>query len=190
MCAHKFHPSRYSRLDSAERRRILPIEKILETLRPLRDLTVVDVGCGTGYFTIPFSKEVGSEGKVYAVDTSDEMLTVLKERVSQAANIVPILSKESSIPLEKGIADVIFMSAVYHEFEDRQRMIEELMRVSHSQARLVVIDWSPHSDEQGPPLEHRVPPAVVKEEFSAAGCHLARRFDPDPSFYGMIFTGP
>ncbi|MFC1547854.1 class I SAM-dependent methyltransferase [Candidatus Neomarinimicrobiota bacterium] len=187
MGAHKFDPSRHLHLDSNERSQILPVEDVMGILQPLENLTVIDVGCGTGYFTVPFSQEVGPQGIVYAADTSEEMLTLLKERIPQTANLVTVLTEESYIPLEDGIADMIFMSAVYHEFDDRPKMVKELIRLAKPDARFIVIDWNLHSDEQGPPLEHRVPKEIVVQEFTAASCHLFRQFEPGANFYGLIF---
>ena len=43
--------------------------KILERAGLKPGQTVLEVGCGPGFFTIPAAKIVGKEGKVYAVDT-------------------------------------------------------------------------------------------------------------------------
>ncbi|MFC1535677.1 class I SAM-dependent methyltransferase [Candidatus Neomarinimicrobiota bacterium] len=188
MGAHKFNPSRHLHLDTNERSQILPVEDVIGILQPLEDLTVIDVGCGTGYFTMSFSQAVGPQGKVYAADISEEMLTLLKERIPQTANLVMVLTEESCIPLDDGIADVIFMSAVYHEFDDRPTMVRELIRLAKPDARYIVIDWNLDSDEQGPPLEHRVPKEIVVQEFSAASCQLLRQFEPGANFYGLIFS--
>ena len=187
MCAHKFDPSKHSRLDSGERRKILPIEKILRRIRPLKDLVVIDVGCGKGYFALPIADEVGANGKVYAVDTSEEMLTLLHQLIPLSSNPEPVLSNECDIPLEAGIADMLFMSAVYHEFDDRPEMIKELIRLAKPGARFVVIDWNQRSDAHGPPMTHRVAKEQVIEEFAAAGCQLFEQFRPSRDFYGLIF---
>lgn len=187
MCAHKFDPSKHSRLDSDERRKMLPIEAILKFIRPLKDLIVIDVGCGKGYFAIPIAIEVGAKGKVYAVDTSEEMLALLHQQIPQSSNLEPVLSDESDIPLDAGIADMLFMSTVYHEFDDRRKMIKELLRIAKPGARFVVIDWNQRSDTQGPPMAHRVARQQVIKEFTAAGCQLSKQFRPSRDFYGLIF---
>jgi ubiquinone/menaquinone biosynthesis C-methylase UbiE len=187
MCAHKFDPSKHSRLDSDERRKVLPIEKILKRIRPLKDLVVIDVGCGKGYFAFPIADGVGVNGKVYAVDTSEEMLTLLRQAIPQSSNLEPVLSTECDIPLASGIADVLFMSAVYHEFDDRPEMIKELIRLAKPGARFVVIDWNQRSDAQGPPISHRVAKEQVIDEFAAAGCQVSKQFRPSRDFYGLVF---
>lgn len=187
MCAHKFDPSKHSRLDSDERRKILPVEKILKRIRPLKDLIVIDVGCGTGYFALPIATEVGAKGKVYAVDTSEEMLTLLRRIIPESSNLEPVLSDETDIPIEAGIADMLFLSAVYHELDDRPKMIKELIRLAKPGARFVVIDWNQRSDTQGPPMAHRVAKEQVIKEFAAAGCRLSKQFRPSRDFYGLIF---
>ena len=48
-------------------------------------MTVLDVGCGMGHFTLGLAELVGSEGQVIAVDLQPEMLKVASHRVKQAA---------------------------------------------------------------------------------------------------------
>ena len=49
-----------------------------------RGMTVLDVGCGMGHFTLGLAELVGSEGQVIAVDLQPEMLRVASERARQA----------------------------------------------------------------------------------------------------------
>lgn len=70
---HKFDPKKTGRLDSPERRKILPEERVLELLELGGEETVVDYGAGSGVLTVPVSESVPA-GLVYAVDESREML--------------------------------------------------------------------------------------------------------------------
>ena len=45
-------------------------EKFLKEVGIRKDQTVLDWGCGSGYYTIPAAKIVGDKGKVYALDKS------------------------------------------------------------------------------------------------------------------------
>ena len=156
-------------------------------MQPIQGLTVVDVGCGKGYFAVPLAQSVGARGLVYAVDTSPEMLTLLKEAAVGIDNLVPVLSEEKAIPLDNGIADLVFSAAVYHEFDDRPAMLLELCRLGWTGTRYVVIDWNQRSAEHGPPLKYRVPEEEVIAEHIAHDLGLVKRFKPGPDHYGLVF---
>ena len=47
-------------------------------------MTVMDVGCGMGMFSIAMAKMVGAEGRVIAVDLQQKMLDVLRKRAEKA----------------------------------------------------------------------------------------------------------
>ena len=47
-------------------------------------MTVMDIGCGVGFFTIPMSEIAGKQGKVIAVDLQPEMLAGLDKNVGKA----------------------------------------------------------------------------------------------------------
>ena len=58
-----------------------------EIFRPfLREgMTVLDVGCAMGFFTLPLAGLVGPNGRVIAVDMQERMIRSLKKRATKAA---------------------------------------------------------------------------------------------------------
>ena len=82
--------------------------------------TVADVGCGPGYFTLPLAKFLFS-GKVYALDTDQEMLEACRRRLDEArmSNVETLLCQEYEFPVEAGILDGVLVAFVAHHPEDR-----------------------------------------------------------------------
>ena len=103
--AHKFDVTKAKILDSIDRRKFLNPDSILKKAGLDSDTVFADLGCGSGYFTIPASLIVK---KVYAIDVQQEMLDIIGEkiRMEKLKNIEPILSEESSIPLPDKSVDV------------------------------------------------------------------------------------
>lgn len=44
---------------------------------------IADLGCGTGYYTLPLAESVGPEGKVYAVDSDEKVIQALKKKAEK-----------------------------------------------------------------------------------------------------------
>lgn len=65
-------------LDEATRRSGYNPEAILQDLHA--GMVFMDIGCGDGFFTILAAKKVGSNGKVYAVDTDASAIERLKQK--------------------------------------------------------------------------------------------------------------
>ena len=53
--------------------------EVLEKAGIERGQIVLDFGCGSGTYTLPAARIVGSEGKVYALDKDKKALAVLAE---------------------------------------------------------------------------------------------------------------
>ena len=81
--------------------------------------TVLEVGCGTGFFTVEISKLVGPTGRVYAIDVQPQMIKKIERRIKdqQLTNIIPILTGSAKIPLESNSIDVIYAANVFEEIE-------------------------------------------------------------------------
>ena len=52
-------------------------------------ITVADVGCGPGHFTISMAEAVGPKGKVYAADSDPKFIEVLKARSRTSSMLLP-----------------------------------------------------------------------------------------------------
>lgn len=68
---HKFDVKQADILDSPQRRVLLNPEGILRRVRVKPRMKVADVGCGTGFFTIPMAEIVGDRGKVFAIENQE-----------------------------------------------------------------------------------------------------------------------
>src|SRR5207248_7089933 len=68
--------------------------KLMKALKLKPGMTVCDLGCGNGFYTLKMAKEVAPEGKVLAIEIQKEMLDMLNRRAEKAGvkNIEPILS--------------------------------------------------------------------------------------------------
>jgi len=91
-------------------------------------MTVLDVGCGVGYFTIPMARMVGDSGKVIAVDLQQQMLDMLRRRAEKAGVIGQIeLQKCEQDRLGVHVeADFALVFAMLHEVPDQARLLGEV----------------------------------------------------------------
>ncbi len=109
---------------------------------------VLDVGCGTGYFTKILADLVGPDGRALGVDASSNML----ERARRAA---------PGCSFREGIAealddpdasyDVVVSSLMIHHLPDelRPQAIAEMFRVLRPAGRVLVADFRPPTGRLG-----------------------------------------
>ena len=90
--------------------------KLIDQLNIEKGMTVLDLGCGTGYLTKVLSECVGVEGKVVAVDPDIERLSIAKKLYS-AGNIEYILADDKSFPTNH--YDIIYCNVVIHWIHDK-----------------------------------------------------------------------
>ena len=168
--SRKFDPSKLAKLNDPKRLKILNPE-VIWTKADLRDAEViVDIGAGTGFFALPFSKKLKA-GKVYACDTSDVMIEWMKNNlpVESQRIIIPLKMAESSVPLPDGIADLIYMINLHHELEDPIMVIKESLRLLRDGGKIIIIDWKKQETPEGPPLAIRVTEETIESQMLACG---------------------
>lgn len=106
--------------------------KLLKSIGIEEGDSVLDFGCGSGYFTIPASKTIGSSGKAYALDRSAKFLKSVKELAQREnlENIETIKTEgRTEIPLGDNKVDFILLYDVLHYVEDRKGVYEECHRI-------------------------------------------------------------
>jgi ubiquinone/menaquinone biosynthesis C-methylase UbiE len=168
----RFDPSQAHRLDAPERLQWLPPAEVLKALRLQPGESIADIGAGTGYFSLPMAKEIGARGIVYAVDSQEEMLALLKKKVAHhcAGNLHLAQAEAGSTGLADGCCDLVFMANVWHEFPDRAVVLRECLRILKRPGRVAVLDWRPDVERMaGPPLDHRIRAADAAAELRATG---------------------
>jgi len=158
---HRFNPKHATKLNNEERRKMLPADKVLQYLELEKEDQVLDLGAGTGYFTILIAKQVK---KVIAVDVSDEMLQFLKEEAEkEKINNVEFVQHEiETLPFDKHIATKVITSLVLHEVRDLDQTLGEIQRVLKSNGKFMVIEWEKKVSESGPPIEERLESSQLK----------------------------
>ena len=93
--------------------------------------TVLDFGCGPGFYAIPAAEMVGDKGKVYALDIHPLATQSVQKKAAKKGlpNIATILSD-----IDTGLPDrSVDISLVYdaiHMIKDRESLIRELHRVT------------------------------------------------------------
>jgi 2-polyprenyl-3-methyl-5-hydroxy-6-metoxy-1,4-benzoquinol methylase len=94
-------------------------------------ITVLDVGCGMGFFSIPLAQMVGTNGKVICVDMQEKMLQGLKKRAQKKGVFTRIearLCSQHTLGLQDLAEkiDFVLAFAVVHEVPDPPRFFAEL----------------------------------------------------------------
>lgn len=90
---------------------------------------VWDIGCGNGMMTEYIAKVVGESGHVYAMDVSEEQLTVAAERIkSVGLNNVTFLLGDivSQENLPKGTADIVYARFLLMHLQHPKNAIEKM----------------------------------------------------------------
>lgn len=185
---HKFDPSHADRLLAEERRQWQDPNQILSLLGLGPGEVLVDVGAGPGYFSVAAAPLVGPAGKVYAIDISLEMLMKLGQQIYAAGitNVEPVLSRETNIPLDGGIADAALLANVLHEAEDPGALLTEVRRMVKGGGRLLVVEWKKEPTPMGPPVEERLDPAALMSLAPAAGWQVEAAPDPGPYHWAVL----
>ena len=97
-------------------------------------MTVMDVGCGMGYFTIPMAQMIGESGHVIAADVQQEMLTgmlIHAEKAGVKKQIEPRLCERNTMNIQDlyGTVQFVILFMMLHEVPDHERLVQEVYDV-------------------------------------------------------------
>ena len=132
-------------LDSRLRRRMQPPNELIKRSGITRNITILEIGCGSGAYTTFISREVGNKGTVYALDIQPKMLQRIQNKLNKAenkdiTNIKTILGNAYKLPFEDHAIDLICMITVLQEIPDKTRALTEVRRVLKSNGVLAVTE--------------------------------------------------
>lgn len=169
-------------------------EAIVEATGMKPGMHVADVGAGTGLFTRMFSRQVGNEGWVFAVDISPKFIQHINQESAKQGqtNITGVVCAENSINLPPDSVDLIFICDTYHHFEFPSSTLASAHRALKKDGRLVVIDFERIEGKTREWLMNHVRAGkdVFRAEIQDAGFKLVeeKKMDELKENYYLIFS--
>jgi ubiquinone/menaquinone biosynthesis C-methylase UbiE len=119
---------------------VITRERLRSVLAPQPGERVLEIGPGTGYYTLDLAEWVGAEGRVEIFDLQQEFLDHVSARAAERglANIVATQGDATALPYEDASIDAVVLTAVLGEIPDPGGALREIRRVLKPDGRLVV----------------------------------------------------
>jgi ubiquinone/menaquinone biosynthesis C-methylase UbiE len=154
--------------------------RLREALRPVPGETVLEVGPGTGYYSVAMTGWLGPVGILHVFDVQPDMLDHAMRRARAAGHdtVVPREGDARALPYADGTFDAAYLVAVLGEVPDQDRALAELRRVLRAGGRLVVGELA------GDP--HMVREGRLRERAERAGLRFERRVGPRLGFFAVF----
>ena len=105
-------------------------------------MTVLDYGCGPGFFTVALAQIVGETGKVIAADLQEGMLQKLNDKIKRTElddRITLHKCEKDKIGFTEKV-DFILAFYVVHEVPDQQKLFNELETILKPKGQLLIVE--------------------------------------------------
>src|SRR5438270_7323172 len=102
--------------------------RLRDALTPTRGERLLEVGPGTGYYTLPVAEWIGSDGELETLDLQGEMLdhTIRAARERGLENVTATQGDASALPYDADHFDGAFLVATLGEIPDQDLALREL----------------------------------------------------------------
>ena len=154
--------------------------RLREVLSPQAGERLLEVGPGTGYYTLPVAEWLGSGGTLDILDVQRDMLEHTLRRAGEAG-IETITAAEAdarSMPYVDGRFDGAYLVTVLGEIPDQEAALRELHRVVRAGGRVVV------GELFGDP--HWVSPGALRRRAEAAGFRWGGRSGTPLGYFARL----
>ena len=187
MTEKRFDPKKLNKLNNPDRLKQLPPEFIIEKAGLKNLKTMVDVGAGTGFFSIQFAEKF-KDSTIHACDISDVMISWMKENVSpKYDSVIPAKMNDNEIPLNDNVGDFVLMINLHHELDNPVKMLTDCKRVLKKGGKIAIVDWKKEEMEMGPPYEIRCEANSIKEHLVKSGFNHVQIHD-DLKYYNLLIA--
>lgn len=158
----KLYSGGADRLRAPQRVSLLEVNRVADlALDGATIYNMLDVGTGSGIFAEAFA----ARGlRVTGIDVNPAMIEAARRHVPDGIFRQGALE---DIPFQDNTFDLVFLGHVLHETHVPRQALAEVRRVAR--LRAVVLEWPYRSEENGPPLDHRLPPAQITALAREAG---------------------
>ena len=178
-------------LEREQRVQGLKIEEVVAGLNLKPGDKVADIGAGTGLFSGPLAKAIGSSGTLFAVEVDQDLLDIIGERAvkENLGNIRTVLGEFEDPKLPASDLDVAFFHDVLHHIENREEYLKATASYLNPEGRMVVIDMikgHPDAGHKNQP-EMQISQDEVESWMKAAGLTLIEEVDLFENKFFIVF---
>jgi ubiquinone/menaquinone biosynthesis C-methylase UbiE len=149
-------------------------------LRPAAGERLLEIGPGTGYYSLDVAEWLAPGGTLEIFDLQQEFLDHTMRRAAEAGveNVAPTQGDATELPYEDGSIDAVILTAVLGEIPDQAAALAEIARVLRPSGRLVVgeLIGDPHFTTVG----------ALRSRGEAAGLRLEERSGPPFGYFARL----
>lgn len=162
---------------------VISRERLREVLRPQPGERVLEIGPGTGYYTLELAGWLAPGGTVEIFDLQQEFLDHVMGLAAErgVGNIAPTQGDATALPYDDSSIDAVVLTAVLGEIPDPGAALREIARVLKPDGRLVV------GELFGDP--HFTTLASLKRQAAAAGLAYESHSGIWPAYFARLTTG-
>ena len=158
-------------------------QKVINEINLPEEASIADFGCGSGGWVIPLAKKI-KDGKIYALDVLKEALSALKGKaeMEKVYNIRTVqCDVERGTDLQKGALDLVIMSNLLFQVDDKEAVIEEGKRVLRRDGKLLVVDWIVKEDDAEKKIDEKIKNKGFKfvKKIEAGSQHFAILYEKE-----------
>ncbi|MGD0101747.1 MAG: class I SAM-dependent methyltransferase [Acidobacteriota bacterium] len=152
--------------------------------------TVADIGAGSGYFTFRLASPVGEKGRIYAVDTSPDMIVHMNHQIRdmKLRNIVTVLSAPDDPLLMDGSIDRFFICDTWHHIQNQAQYLALMKKMLKPGGQVIMIDFQKRELPVGAPMEMKIAREDLVRQMESNGFKLVKEHTFLPYQYFLIFT--
>jgi ubiquinone/menaquinone biosynthesis C-methylase UbiE len=128
-------------LDTKLRRWLQKPEKILGPYIK-EGMTILDFGCGPGFFSVDIAHMVGQSGRVIAADLQEGMLNKLREKIAGTEienRIFLHKCEENKIGISENV-DFVLAFYIIHEVINKEGLFAELETILKPNGNLLIVE--------------------------------------------------
>ncbi|MGD9364913.1 MAG: class I SAM-dependent methyltransferase [Desulfobacteraceae bacterium] len=141
---------------------LIDAEVFFKAIHLAPGMTVLDLACGGGRYTLAMARKMGAKGRIIAVDLWEEGIAGLRQSAEDVApvSIEPhVADIRQKLPIADGSVDLCLMATVLHDIVHEgnpQPVLKEVARVLKPKGVLAVVEFKKQDGQPGPPKAMRL----------------------------------